>query len=173
MPVMARIVATSSKDIEELKSADFNPKLLLAMTAHVCRVPTLAERMEDFEALIAAYLTGDLNKPDMVPPRETILILKAHCWEGNVQELFNVIQHMVCMAGDQAPDKRFLPYYIDRTVQTGAPPNGEADFDLDDHFRWLAGEIRRRGFLAECRTILSVYQSAKGEEQGPGQNHGS
>ncbi len=171
VPVKARIVVTSSLDIEELKAAGFEPALLLAMTAHVCRLPTLSERMEDFDDLISFHLAHDLNRPDVVLSRETVDILKAHPWEGNVQELFNVIQHMVCMAGDQVPDQRFLPYYINRKIQldtASLPSPAGRDAGREHHFRDLAEKIGRHGFLDEYRAILSVYQSAKVQNRALG-----
>ena len=170
VPVTARIVTTSSLDLEELKAAGVNPGLIVAMTSHVCRVPTLAERSEDFEDLIAGYLAGELNRPGQALPAETLAVLRAHDFEGNVQELFNVVQHLVCMARDQSLDTRFLPYYLNRPDQISERPAAALPPGDLTQFQDLARELTRHGFLDETQAILSIYLAGKEQNRALGRN---
>ncbi|MCP4115099.1 MAG: AAA domain-containing protein [Desulfobacteraceae bacterium] len=162
--INVRLITTSSLHLEKLSPMIFNQELTFLITRHICRVPTLPERMEDFEPLIANYLSTGLGKPHCTVPRETVDALRAHTWEGNVQELYNVLQHAaVCMSGDRLSIHN-LPYYITRQASAEQPldPPGEDDFST------ITRDITTHGFLEENREILKIYQEGKAKNQAYG-----
>ena len=165
--VRVRVITTSSQPLESLLANGFNPELALAMTQHICRIPTLSERMADFEDLVHNYLAQRLDKPGLAIAPETMAALKAHPWDGNVQELYNVLQHMACMSA-QVLEKSHLPYYIDAAPLVRAEDKPDSGPDIG--FSGLVQEIRRHGFLAESREILAIYRAGKEKNRALGRS---
>ena len=163
--IHARLVTTASQKIEHLSASEFNPELLLGITHYVCRVPDLSERMEDFRPLVLDYLENQLKKPGMIVPEETFEALVAHKWEGNVQELYNVLQHAACMS-ETVLDKKNLPYYLTRDRVSTNPVT--IDPTLDKDFSAITRDITAHGFLEESREILEIYQLGKQQNQAYG-----
>ncbi len=163
--INVRMITTSSQHLEKLSPKEFNRELTFLMTQHICRVPTLPERMEDFETLMADYLTTGLGKPHCTIPKETVDTLKAHTWGGNVQELYNVLQHAVSMSDDLISIEN-LPYYITRQASPDQPlePSGENEFST------ITRDITTHGFLRENREILKFYQDGKEKSRAYGRS---
>jgi DNA-binding NtrC family response regulator len=163
--INVRLITTSSCRLDKIPTSRFRPELLLVITQYICRVPSLSERMEDLEALVFDYLKNQLKKPNMNVSGKTIDILKMHKWEGNVQELYNVLQHTACMARDELRTTD-LPYYIPKEITTrlaislipeSSPEPQEKKFDS------ITRDLTTHGFLGESREILKIYK--KGKEQ--------
>ncbi|NNG01998.1 MAG: sigma-54-dependent Fis family transcriptional regulator [Desulfobacteraceae bacterium] len=152
-----RIITTSSERLDTLNDARFHRGLYLLLTQLTCRVPSLSERIEDFEGLVHAYLVGHLNQPDLKLSKETLGILKRHRWQGNVQELYNVLLHMAFSAhGTVGPE--YLPFYITRqTAAAGPADSSKADVVPEA----IIADIEKTGFLDESLLILSVYLEGK------------
>ncbi|MBI9091668.1 MAG: sigma-54-dependent Fis family transcriptional regulator [Desulfobacterium sp.] len=161
--VNVRLITTSSQHLEKRSPQEFNRELTFLVTQHICRVPTLPERMEDFEALMADYIATGLGKPHCTVPKETVDALKAHTWEGNVQELYHVLQHAVCMSEDLLTIKN-LPYYITRQTLPDQPPKPPGE----NEFSTITRDITTHGFLRESREILNIYQDGKAKSRAYG-----
>lgn len=151
----ARVITTSSFQLDKNSPKPFNRDLLLLLSRYTCRVPTLNERPEDFEDLIATYLQAHLHQKQTQITDEAIAELKQFHWQGNVQELHNVLQYMSC-TGEGTLTREELPYFI--TGQGDAEnhrPNPPSDISN------LCREIEHHGFLAEAIAILQTYLQGK------------
>ena len=169
IPVKVRLITTSSHSFERRLPKGFDPELILMLTRHICRIPPLAERMEDLGTLARTFLDRRMNKPELILPRDTVDALKEHSWEGNVQELYNVLQHLVCMS-DQVLEKSHLPYYITRprTAAKPRPRPGDAGMFPAAELARITRDITAHGFLEESRDILQIYWEAKVKHQALG-----
>ncbi len=168
--VKVRLITTSSHSFDRRLPRGFNPELILMLARHICRIPPLVERMEDLAPLARTYLDLGLKKPDRILPPETLEALENHAWEGNVQELFNVLQHLVCMSGTVLK-KDHLPYYITRPRQPRRPKPIQKT--PSKHFKStelsrITQDITTHGFLDESRKILQIYCDAKIQHQALG-----
>ncbi len=164
--IHVRLITTASQRLDRRVPDGFDPELFLMITQHFCRVPPLVERMADLEPLIADYLARQLRKPHLEVPAETITLLKAHSWEGNVQELYNVLQHAACMTDDTITPQD-LPYCIPKAL--GERPSGieraadraTAASEEAPSFAATTADIVAHGFIEEVREILTLYQAGK------------
>jgi two-component system response regulator AtoC len=100
--VDARVIASSGCDLERLVAAGtFRKDLFYRLAVHRLVIPPLRERPEDI-SLIAAELLKKLapeyrlrTAPRIAP--ETVEILQAHSWPGNIRELRNVLSRAVSL----------------------------------------------------------------------------
>jgi len=161
--INVRLITTASQRLDEAPQG-FNSNLLFMITQHFCRVPQLKDRMADFEALVVDYLENGIKKPHLQIPRDTMDALKIHVWEGNVQELYNVLQHVICMS-EKVLEKKNLPYYITKNaaVQGTTPGDQEKKGNLsgENQFSSITLDLTTHGFLEETRQILKIYQAGK------------
>jgi len=160
--INVRLITTSSQHLDKASSDEFNPELLLMLTRHTCRMPALNDRMEDFEELMEDYLENHLQKKISLP-EDTIDALKSHIWNGNVMELYNVLQHIACMSEDVL-EKKCLPYYIARD----SIPRVKIDRTQEKEFASITSDITTHGFLEESREILKIYYTGKTNNQAYG-----
>lgn len=151
----ARFITTSSSRLDNNSKKQFNRDLLLLLSRYTCRVPTLNERTEDFEDLIYTYLKKYLHKKKTHITDEAISDLKKFNWQGNVQELYNVLQYMSC-TGEGTLTREDLPYFIpNQDSGNYRPPQNTGAIDSIRH------EIEKYGFLTETLEILKTYQQGK------------
>ncbi len=170
--INVRLITTSSQRLDKIAHRDFNSKLLFMLTQHFCRVPSLNERMEDFEAIVADYLENRIKKPHLVIPTKTMEALKAHTWEGNIQELYNVLQHVVCMSTDTL-SKKNLPYYIIKSASFREKSEDGPEKDesaTKKQFLSVTRDLTTHGFLAESMQILKIYLDGKEKNRAYGRS---
>jgi DNA-binding NtrC family response regulator len=164
LPIDVRLITTSLIDIRVLHEQYLIQKeLYFKLATFSCHMPSLAERLDDFDDLIAHYLQNVAKRPNLTMHPDTLHILKNQNWEGNLRELNNVLAHLACLAEDHiTPD--LLPYYIKRTSRIKPPKAQELDQSLDQ----LVDRIESTGFLDEARTILEIYFKGKRHNQSFG-----
>lgn len=122
VPVDARVVAATNRDLEEeVKAGRFREDLYYRMNVHILRVPPLRDRRSDIPALVEHFLLDTSERFGMRIKSigsDAMEILSSYDWHrNNVRELRNVVERMVIAAdgevisaGDVPPD-----------VQGGAP----------------------------------------------------
>ena len=115
VPLRARVVASTSADIEALLAAGtFRRDLFYRINVVTVTMPPLRERVEDLPALVAEYV-GRRKKVD----EDAMSLLSAHAWRGNVRELRNVLEHAVLVTeGDVTADA--LPFQAPDLVAAAA-----------------------------------------------------
>ncbi len=155
LTIDARVITTSSTRLDQGAHHQFNRDLLLLLSRYTCRVPTLNERTEDFEDLIYSYFKKNLLNKKIHIADDVISDLKNFDWQGNVQELYNVLQYMSC-TGEETLTRDELPYFI-----TGQNERGTPQSIVPHDISSLCHEIEKHGFLAESIEILNTYSQGK------------
>jgi Nif-specific regulatory protein len=104
--VNVRIVAATNKNLEtEVKAGRFREDLYYRLKVFPLRVPPLRERRDDIAKLAVFFLdryTREMGKSVPGFAQETLEILSAYDFPGNVRELQNEVQRLVIQADDGA-----------------------------------------------------------------------
>ncbi|MDY0342551.1 MAG: sigma-54 dependent transcriptional regulator [Lentimicrobium sp.] len=105
VPLNARVVAATNKDLEEMvKAGKFREELYYRLKVFTIALPALRSRKDDFPLLIAHLmqkLNKKLNKKVHKIGEGVSELLAGHEWPGNVRELENTLmQAMIMTRGD-------------------------------------------------------------------------
>jgi DNA-binding NtrC family response regulator len=99
MPMLThiRVIATCTPGIDARAQAGlFNPELLEAMNVFRIEMPSLADRIEEFEDIVSGLLneiTRELHKQHVrTVGIEALQHLRSYDWPGNIRELRNVLR---------------------------------------------------------------------------------
>jgi two-component system nitrogen regulation response regulator NtrX len=105
IPVAARVVAATNRDLErEVSAGRFRQDLYYRLNVHTLRVPPLRERPSDLPALVGHLLTSIASqlrvRPKTIAP-EVLVLLSAYDWrKNNVRELRNCLERMMIASDD-------------------------------------------------------------------------
>lgn len=111
--VDVRVIAATNRDLEkDVADARFREDLYWRLNVIHLHIPPLRERAFDVPLLVEHFLTKAARggKPLEITP-ETLAILMAYAWSGNVRELENTIERAVALASgavltpDDLPDR--------------------------------------------------------------------
>jgi DNA-binding NtrC family response regulator len=111
-----RVIATSGQGIDgRALGGLFNSELLEALNVFRIEMPSLAERIEEFDDIVQGVLneiTRELNKQHLrLLDEEVWTQLRSYDWPGNIRELRNVLRiAIVAATGDQIEIKH-LPNF--------------------------------------------------------------
>ncbi len=112
IPVKARIIAATNKDLEQaVKAGEFREDLFYRIHVFPVSIPALCDRKEDIP-LIANVIPSQLGLPDSAKVQfapEALEALISYDWPGNVRELSNLIERMSVLYPGQVITKRQLP----------------------------------------------------------------
>lgn len=105
IPIKARIIASSNKDLEALiRDNKFREELYYRLKVFNVELPPLRDRKEDIPDLVNHFLAKNsrrLNKNITKISDEALDILYDHNWPGNVRELENtILQAMILNHGN-------------------------------------------------------------------------
>jgi Nif-specific regulatory protein len=104
--VNVRIVAATNRNLEaEVKAGRFREDLYYRLKVFPIRVPPLRERRDDIAPLARFFLsryTREMGKAVLGFAQETLEILSAYDFPGNVRELENEVQRLVIQADDDS-----------------------------------------------------------------------
>ena len=107
------VAATNAELLQVVDAGKFREDLYYRLAAFPLELPSLAERVEDIVPLaehFLALLAANLPCPSL--SAETIRILEAHPWAGNVRELQHVIECASILAEDSdsiRPEHLYFP----------------------------------------------------------------
>lgn len=109
-----RVVATSSPKIDSRAQGGlFNSELLEALNVFRIEVPSLSDRLEEFEDIVLSLLTeiaSDVHKEHLRSmSREAWSVLRGYDWPGNIRELRNVLKIAVLAAKADEIEAQDLP----------------------------------------------------------------
>ncbi|SOC38489.1 sigma 54-interacting transcriptional regulator [Ureibacillus acetophenoni] len=170
IPIQVRIITTSKSDLSLLvEDNKFRKDLFYHLTIFTCKVPSLSERKEDFEALIDMYLKSYLQRNDLEIPQEIIHVLMQYTWPGNVKELFNAISYIACLKGKKLSFD-LLPYYIKGRLEKNMEKTLLPQMMLESEWNSLVLRIEEHGFLEESIAILEVFEQGKKLHESYGRN---
>jgi Nif-specific regulatory protein len=104
--VNVRIVAATNRNLEaEVKAGRFREDLYYRLKVFPIRVPPLRERRDDIAPLAIFFLaryTREMGKAVLGFAQETLEMLSAYDFPGNVRELENEVQRLVIQADDDS-----------------------------------------------------------------------
>ena len=130
-----RVIAATKKDLkQEVQKGKFREDLYFRLAVVPLYIPPLRERKEDIPMLVAEF-AKKLGGADI--PQETMDLLTAHDWPGNVREMRNVLERGHYLSKQMGP----AAYSLLSIPGTGQPaPQGAGagpmNFDAAQSYRW-------------------------------------
>jgi two-component system response regulator AtoC len=170
IPMKARIIAATNKDLEELiKLGRFREDLYYRLKVFTINLPPLRERKEDIRDLIIHFL-HKLNKrfgKNVVKIGDGVIeMLQEHDWHGNVRELENTILQAIVMSKADVLEKDNITFITRKPAPMLNETGGEMQFKtiaelekyhikrvLDD-LKWNKVEVAR--YLDITRPTLNA-----------------
>ena len=132
MPINARIIAATNKDLEDMvRKGSFREDLFYRLNVVRIHIPPLRERPSDIPVL-AAYVISKYSKEmglritGFTP--EALDALKNHCFYGNVRELENIIERAMIFADSDTIGMKDLD--LRSTLQKGETPKAEISSEV-------------------------------------------
>jgi len=118
IPMKARIMAASNKNIEKLvDEGKFREDLFYRLKIVTIHLPPLRERKEDIPSLVNHFLNKinrELHKSVVKVPDQVMDMLVNHEWVGNVRELENTLMQAVVLSkGDVLQKENILLHESD------------------------------------------------------------
>ena len=155
--VDVRLIAATNRDLAaEAKAGRFREDLFYRLNVVPIRVPSLHERPEDIEPLVAAFVRQyveryGMTKADVEPA--LIDAMRSHPWPGNVRELENTVARLLALA----PDERLtLSLWLSLTEPREAPTSGNGGGDPGPNF-----PLRTRVETFEREIIAEQFAATK------------
>ncbi|MCB9220141.1 MAG: sigma-54-dependent Fis family transcriptional regulator [Ignavibacteriales bacterium] len=105
IPMNARILAASNKNLEKLINEDrFREDLYYRLKVFTIDIPPLRKRVADIPLMVTHFLrkiNNELHKSVKKVPFEVMEYLQEHSWPGNVRELENVLYQAVVLSKNE------------------------------------------------------------------------
>jgi transcriptional regulator with GAF, ATPase, and Fis domain len=171
--VDVRVIAASNRDLQaDVASSRFRADLYYRLNVFPIQVPPLRARAEDIPALAQYFLerfARKLGKPLRRVDPETLAMLKAHSWPGNIRDLQNTIERATILSQgeelrvdwqlDPTPHSCFAAA-VQREGGTAvaapapAPANGSGVHTLE--------EMERQHFISVLRKTRGIIEGPNG-----------
>jgi transcriptional regulator with PAS, ATPase and Fis domain len=154
--VDVRFVAATNRDVQDMvKAGDFRQDLWFRLNVVNLCVPPLSRRREDVPLLAYHFLqkcAARMDKPVTEISAETMTILKAYDFPGNVRELENIIERGVAIATGNTIEVAYLPDDLrELSIRTFRRKEGRLpslDEQERDYVRWVLQEAGGNQTLA-------------------------
>lgn len=149
IPMKARIIAATNKDLEELiKQGKFREDLYYRLKVFTINLPPLRDRKDDIRDLVIHFLhklNKRFNKSVVKIGDGVIELLQEHDWQGNVRELENTILQAIVMSKTDVLEKENITL-ISRKQQV-AETSGDSQYktlaDLEKfHIKRVLDELK-------------------------------
>lgn len=149
IPMKARIIAATNKDLEELiKQGKFREDLYYRLKVFTINLPPLRDRKDDIRDLVSHFLhklNKRFNKSVVKIGDGVIELLQEHDWQGNVRELENTILQAIVMSKTDVLEKENITL-ISRKQQV-AETSGDSQYktlaDLEKfHIKRVLDELK-------------------------------
>ncbi len=117
------IAATNRQLVDSVAAKTFREDLYYRLNVIHIRVPPLRERREDIPLFLNLFLEQFSQQYRVALPRlsaETLALLLAYDWPGNIRELKNIVERLVVRASDAPIELRDLPLEVLRGSAAGA-----------------------------------------------------
>ena len=125
--VDVRIVCATNRELEQMVSeGSFREDLFFRVNTFEIHLPPLRERLDDIPPLARHLLSRHMKRetvPEDILAPETIQILKAHQWSGNVRELSNVLEHALILSDGNQITPADLPRSVMKSLSSGGAPD--------------------------------------------------
>jgi DNA-binding NtrC family response regulator len=100
--VDVRIIAATNRDLaERVKAGHFREDLYYRLNVFPIDAPALRDRRDDVPALLDAFIrrfNAEEGKRVVAATPETVAMLKAHDWPGNVRQLENTVYRAIVLS---------------------------------------------------------------------------
>ncbi len=139
IPVDVRIIAATNKDLREaVVQKTFREDLFYRLNVVHLHIPALRERADDIPLLLNYFLEQSikrLGRPPMHLAKETLKILTAYSWPGNIRELENEMERAVALCATDTITPEDLRDHVRGTPLTNkaavpTPALKETEHDL-------------------------------------------
>ena len=164
-----RVIAATNQDLDEVVTEGrFREDLFYRINVIPIHLPPLRERGEDIPLLAEYFLAkyrDQMGKDIHGLSQETMELLDAYEWPGNIRELENVIERAVALEKTQTILPESLPEHIARRVAKGPAAAGllpESGFNLEEHVEGLEKEyitqalVRAGGVQVKAAELLGM-----------------
>lgn len=160
--VDVRIVCATNRDLNDMVTeGTFREDLVFRVNTFEIHLPPLRERADDIPELahhlVCRFLKRDNVPEDMMLP-ETMAILQAQEWSGNVRQLANTLEHAVILSDGQHIRPEDLPQRLHNSTPATAMTSAAGGNPLFD----LNVPITLREM--EDRLVLHVYEKHEGDK---------
>jgi DNA-binding NtrC family response regulator len=137
IPVDARVIAATNKDLEEeISEGRFRSDLFYRLNVIPIRIPSLRERRDDIPVLAAHFIERyDREKGrtlEGIRP-DALEALLRYPWPGNVRELENLVERVVVLKGSGWIETSDIPGKILRAegfLKSAIPVLGDSGLDM-------------------------------------------
>ena len=123
-----RVIAATNQDLTKMVAeGKFREDLFYRINVIPIHLPPLRERDEDIPLLAEYFLAkyrDQMGKDIHGLSQETMELLEAYEWPGNIRELENVIERAVALEKSQTILPESLPEHIAKRVPKGRPRRG-------------------------------------------------
>jgi two-component system, NtrC family, response regulator PilR len=147
LEAVIRVIAATNQDLTKaVAESRFREDLFYRINVIPIHLPPLRERGEDIPLLAEYFLTkyrDQMGKDVHALSQESMDLLHAYDWPGNIRELENVIERAVALEKSQTILPESLPEHIVKRVAKGPAAAGllpETGFNLEEHVEGLEKE---------------------------------
>jgi DNA-binding NtrC family response regulator len=164
-----RVIAATNQDLTKLVAdGKFREDLFYRINVIPIHLPPLRDREEDIPLLAEYFLAkyrDQMGKDIHGLSQETMDLLDAYEWPGNIRELENVIERAVALEKSQTILPDSLPEHIAKRVAKGPAAAGllpESGFNLEEHVEGLEKEyitqalVRAGGVQVKAAELLGM-----------------
>lgn len=123
------IAATNRRVLERIQSGDFREDLYYRLNVIHITIPPLKERPEDVQPLLEHFLALFAEQHGVPLPTctpEAMRTLEGYDWQGNVRELRNIAERLICRCAGSTIGPQDLPAEVITPVVAPAAENGKA-----------------------------------------------
>ena len=143
--VDVRFVAATNRDMQDMvKQGEFRKDLYFRLNVVNLNIPPLSQRRDDVPLLAYHFLkkcAARMGKPVAEISAETLNILKAYDFPGNVRELENIIERGVAIATGDIIETAYLPDDLrEMSIRTFRKKDGRMpslEEQERDYIRWV------------------------------------
>jgi two-component system response regulator PilR (NtrC family) len=152
-----RVIAATNQDLPKMVAdGRFREDLFYRINVIPIHLPPLRDRGEDIPLLAEYFLQKyreQMGKSISGLSQQSMELLEAYEWPGNIREMENVIERAVALEKTQAILPESLPEHIVKRVPKGPAAAGllpESGFKLEEHVEdlereYIAQALRRAG----------------------------
>ena len=163
VPFAARLVVATNKPLEaEVTAGRFREDLFYRLNVITLELPPLRERGPDIRLIAEHFLEkmrDELGRPQLRFAEETLKLMEAYRFPGNVRQLQNIVERAATLAESNLLGPESLPSPLrgvpDVTVSTADLALG-ADFSIERHL----DELERRYLVSALKRAEGVKSRA-------------
>jgi DNA-binding NtrC family response regulator len=117
LKVDVRIIAATNQDIRTMiEQGRFRPDLYDRLAFETIHVPPLRDRVEDIEPLVESFAAKLIEEVPHITPKtfspDALEKLRKYRWPGNIRELRNVVERVLCSSDGDTITSAHLPLEI-------------------------------------------------------------